>query len=136
MLAIPSAGALAVARAHQSDAGLPVPPPADALSAFLISHQGHARYEVASPTVFRSSTLIIHDARPVLMLTSIGAQPLLTPAQLGHLVSTGQVRYMLGRGSCGASRCPPVVRWARAHAHDVSAQAGLPKGTLTRLSAR
>jgi 4-amino-4-deoxy-L-arabinose transferase-like glycosyltransferase len=134
VLAVPASAALTVAGEHRSDAGLPVPAPPAALSAFLIAHQGHARYEVASPTVARSAPLIIHDARPVLMLTSLYARPLLDAAQLKHLVATGQVRYMLGRGSCGTPHCPPAVRWARAHARDVSKRAGLPPGTLTRLT--
>ena len=134
VLAVPASAAITVAREHRSDAGLPVPAPSAALTAFLTTHQGHARYEVVSPTVARASPLIIHDARPVLMLTSLYARPLLDAAQLKHLVATGQVRYMLGRGSCGSTHCPPVVRWARAHAHDVSKSAGLPAGTITQLT--
>jgi 4-amino-4-deoxy-L-arabinose transferase-like glycosyltransferase len=137
VLAVPVASAVTVARQHRSDAGLPVPPPAPALSAFLLSHQNGARYEVASPTVARASTLIIRDARPVLMLTSLYGRPLLTPVQLQHLVATKQVRYLLGRGACGKTgACPPVVRWARAHARDVSRAAGLAPGTVSRLSVK
>jgi 4-amino-4-deoxy-L-arabinose transferase-like glycosyltransferase len=137
VLAVPTASAVTVARQHRSDAGLPVPTPAPALSAFLLSHQNGARYEVASPAVARASTLIIRDAQPVLMLTSLYGQPLLTPAQLQHLVATNQVRYLLGRGACGPTgACPPVVRWARAHARDVSRSAGLAPGTISRLSVK
>jgi 4-amino-4-deoxy-L-arabinose transferase-like glycosyltransferase len=137
VLSVPSASAVAVAREHRSDAGLPVAVPSPALSAFLLAHDGGARYEVASPTVARASTLIIRDARPVLMLTSLYGQPLLDPAQLQRLVAAGQVRYLLGRGACPATgTCPPVVRWAHAHARDVSRSAGLPPGTVSQLSVR
>jgi hypothetical protein len=45
------------------------------------------------------------------------------------------VRYLLGRGACASkTACAPVVRWAHAHARDVSAAAGLPPGTISRLS--
>jgi hypothetical protein len=134
VLAVPTSAALAVARQHRSDAGLPVPAPAAALSRYLIAHQGNARYEVASPAVARAAPLIIRDARPVLMLTSLYGRPLLNAAQLRQLVAGGQVRYMLGRGSCGSKRCGSAVQWARTHARDVSAAAGLPRGTLSRLT--
>jgi hypothetical protein len=134
VLAVPASAAITVARQHRSDAGLPVPAPATALSSFLIAHQGHGRYEVASPTVARAAPLIIRDSRPVLMLTSLYGRPLLDAAQLRQLVASGQVKYMLGRGACGTKRCAPVVGWARAHARDVSAAAGLPPGTVSRLT--
>jgi 4-amino-4-deoxy-L-arabinose transferase-like glycosyltransferase len=139
VLAVPASAAVTVARQHRSDAGVPLqtdPATLAALSRFLIAHQGHARYEVASPTIVRASPLIIHDGRPVLMLTSLYGRPLLSAAQLERLVATGQVRYVLGRPACAASGCQDVVRWARAHTRDVSAAAGLPRGTVYRLSVK
>lgn len=136
-LAVPAASALTVARDHMSDAGLVIKLPTGRLSAFLIHHQGAARYEVASATVFRAAPLIVHDGRPVLMLTSLDGRPLLSAARLAHLVAAGDVRYaLLGARGC-TDPCPAVVRWAHAHAHDVSrtAQIGRP-GTLSRLTVR
>ena len=105
------------------------------LSAFLIRHQGGARFEVASPTVVRAAPLIVHDGRPVLMLTSLDGRPLLSPAKLAGLVSGGQVRFaLLGRGACATSAgraCAPAVEWAMSHARDVSPSAGLPPGRST-----
>jgi 4-amino-4-deoxy-L-arabinose transferase-like glycosyltransferase len=138
VLAVPASGAVTVARQHRSDAGLPLhtdPARLAALSRFLIAHQGNARYEVASPTVVRATPLIIRDARPVLMLTSIYGRPLLDAAHLKSLVASGQVRYaLLGRASCTATGCPSAVRWARTHARDVSAAAGQKPGTVYRLT--
>ncbi|MDX6726543.1 MAG: hypothetical protein QOK49_1348 [Baekduia sp.] len=138
VLAVPTAGAVTVAKQHQSNAGLPLntdPARLAALSAYLIAHQGNGRYEVLSPNVVRAAPLIIRDARPVLMLTSLYGRPLLTTAQLQHLVATGQVRYgLLDSVSCASTGCAPVVRWARAHARDVSAAAGQPAKTLYRLT--
>jgi 4-amino-4-deoxy-L-arabinose transferase-like glycosyltransferase len=138
VLAAPAWGAVTVAGRHKSDAGLPprtTPARLAALSNYLVAHQGSARYEVTSPTVFRAAPLITHDARPVLMLTSLYGRPLLGAARLQQLVATGQVRYaLLGSGSCTAKGCAEAVRWARAHGHDVSAAAGQPKRTLLRLS--
>jgi hypothetical protein len=106
-----------------------------ALSRFLIAHQGHARYEVASPNVARAAPLIIRDARPVLMLTSLYGRPLLDAARLQQLVATGQVRYaLLGRASCSSTGCSGAVRWALRHSRDVSAAAGQPPGTVSRFT--
>ncbi|HMJ32353.1 MAG TPA: glycosyltransferase family 39 protein [Baekduia sp.] len=139
VLAVPASGAVTVARQHRSDAGVPLrtsPARLAALSRFLINHQGQARYEVASPSVVRAAPLIIRDARPVLMLTSLKGRPLLDGAALKRLVATGQVRYaLLGRASCSQTGCADAIRWAQRHAVDVSAAAGQPPRTLFRLVA-
>jgi 4-amino-4-deoxy-L-arabinose transferase-like glycosyltransferase len=137
ILAVPAATALDVARSHRSDAGAPLSiGPADlaALSRYLVAHQRGARYEAASTSAFRAAPLIIHDARPVLSLTSVYGRPLLGAAGLRERVAAGQVRYILGREACRGSACAPVVAWAAAHSRDVSHAAGLPAGTLYRLS--
>jgi 4-amino-4-deoxy-L-arabinose transferase-like glycosyltransferase len=137
VLAVPAAGAIKVARQHQSNAGVPLntnPVRLATLSRFLVAHQGAARYEVVSPSVVRAAPLIIRDARPVLMLTSLYGRPLLDGARLQQLVAAGQARYILGRPACSSTGCADVIRWARAHTRDVSAAAGLPAHTLYRLT--
>ena len=132
ILAVPAAAARDVARSGRSDAGAPLsigPGDLAALSRFLIAHADGAHYEAASTSAFRAAPLIIHDARPVLSLTSVYGRPLLGAAALRDAVAAGRVRYILGRESSGA----PVVAWASAHSHDVSHAAGLPAGTLYRL---
>jgi hypothetical protein len=133
-LSVPLASSVSVAREHKSDAGLALEAP-PSLSTFLLSHQGGARYEVASTTVFRTAPLIVRDARPVLMLTSYLGRPLLSPAALAQAVRAGEVRYILmGPGDCTKTQCAPVIRWARAHARDISLTAGVgPPGTLFEL---
>jgi 4-amino-4-deoxy-L-arabinose transferase-like glycosyltransferase len=133
-LGVPFAASLSVAHAHRSNAGLALTAP-PALSTFLIAHQGNARYEVATTTVFRASPLIVRDARPILMLTSYNGQPLLSAAQLRQLVVAGDVRYVLLGGGCTKTGCAPVISWARAHAHDVSRAAGVAPHTLYELKA-
>ena len=143
-LSVPAASALHIVRSHISDAGLARPLPTNevaALSRFLIGHQGRARYEVASSTTFRTSQLVVRDGRPALVLTNVGGQPLLSPAELARLVARGDVRYvLLGRGTCSpraAVPCAPVLRWAMAHSTDVGRTLrGVPPGTLYRLSSR
>jgi 4-amino-4-deoxy-L-arabinose transferase-like glycosyltransferase len=141
VLAVPAASSLAIAGGTQSDAGLATPmPPSEVakLSAFLTAHQGGAFYEVTSSSVFKTGRLIVRDGRPVLMLASYDALPLLAPAQLARLVAQGKVRYaLISRARCSARdalACVPVVEWARAHSVDVSRRAGLPAGTLSEFT--
>jgi 4-amino-4-deoxy-L-arabinose transferase-like glycosyltransferase len=138
VLAVPASAAVKVAGQHRSAAGVPLRTSQTrlaALSAFLTGHQGSARYEVASPNVVRAAPLIIRDARPVLMLTSLYGRPLLDAARLKQLVASGQVRYaLLGKASCSSNGCAAAIRWAIGHSRDVSAAAHQPKGTLYRLT--
>jgi 4-amino-4-deoxy-L-arabinose transferase-like glycosyltransferase len=141
ILAVPAAGAVAVARAHRSDAGLPsrlAPATIVRLSHFLAAHDAGAGYELAAPTPFRAAPIVVQDARPVLILTNVGGRPLMTAHRLAGLVARGRVRYaLLGRSACATAppgQCAPAVRWALRHAHDVSAAAGVPPGTIAALT--
>lgn len=141
VLAVPASSAVHLSAAGTSSSGRPgyAPPRTVAsLSRYLVARQGTARYEVAASAVAKTGPLIVRDARPVLMLTSLYDRPLLTPAQLAAKVSAGEVRYvLLGRTTCSkrAVRCAPVVRWARNHGTDVSRAAGQRPGTLYALHA-
>jgi hypothetical protein len=103
------------------------------MSAYLRAHQRGARYEVAAESATSVGSLIVRDARPVVMLTSYGGRTLTTIAQLQHLVATGQVRYAFLSSLCGrhpnpaSPACSPPARWVREHGTDVSAQAGLSR---------
>ena len=44
------------------------------LSTYLRAHQGGARYEVAAQSATQIGSLIVQDARPVVVLTSYGAR--------------------------------------------------------------
>jgi 4-amino-4-deoxy-L-arabinose transferase-like glycosyltransferase len=141
ILAVPTASAVAVARAHRSDAGLPsrLPPATIArLSRFLAAHDKRAAYELATPTPFRAAPIVVHDARAVLILTNVDGRPLMTAHRLAALVARDRVRYaLLGRSACATAppgQCAPAVRWALRHAHDVSAAAGVPPGTIAALT--
>jgi hypothetical protein len=153
LLAVASAGALllpaAGAAARQvnlarsvagSTAVLPAPQVA-AVSRYLAAHDGGAHYEAAAYNTFSASNLIAHDGRPVLVLTSYEGRAFTSIGRLSRLIRADDVRYALlysgGCGQQGASNaaCSPIVGWARAHAVDVSAQAGLPAtGILYRFT--
>jgi 4-amino-4-deoxy-L-arabinose transferase-like glycosyltransferase len=103
----------------------------DALSRFLESHQDGARYEVAVSAPTLAAPLIVKDGRPLLLLTSVYARPLLTLDELRRDAARGAVRYVFSEGICPGSRyttlpaCSSADRWVRAHARDVTAELGL-----------
>ncbi|HEX2704064.1 MAG TPA: glycosyltransferase family 39 protein [Solirubrobacteraceae bacterium] len=103
----------------------------DALSRFLERHDQGARYEVAVSAPTLAAPLIVKDGRPVLLLTSVYARPLVTLAQLRRDAARGAVRYVFSRGICPGPQyttlpaCSTADKWVRAHATDVTAQLGL-----------
>jgi hypothetical protein len=103
------------------------------LSAYLRRHQAGARYEVATHAVGSVSALIVHDGRPVLFLSNLGRQALISQPRFIGLVRAGQVRFVFV-GGCpkghAATFCDAGSGWAKRHGRDVSAQAGLYRGTL------
>jgi 4-amino-4-deoxy-L-arabinose transferase-like glycosyltransferase len=125
---------------HVSDAGYVGALPTDELnplSSYLRTHQGTARYEVAAQSATQIGALIVKDARPVLILTSYSARVFTTVTKLKDLIAAGAVRYAFLNSPCphhttAASEknpaCSPPARWIRAHATDVSRDAGLKRG--------
>jgi len=111
-----------------------------AASAYLLAHQGGARYEVAAGAATNIASLIVQDQRPVVMLTTYNGLPLTSVARLESLIAHGEVRYAFIDSICrpGAPKttagCAPAARWVREHGKDVSRQAGLNvSGILWRL---
>ncbi len=128
---------------HTSDAGnvgALAPAEQRALSAYLLAHQGRARYELAAASSTGVASLIVKDGRPVLMLTTYNGLPFTSVAQLRSLIARGAVRYAFLNSTCPRTApsptiagCAPAALWIRAHATDVSHQAGLHAGLLWRL---
>jgi hypothetical protein len=139
VLSIPLKATLAGVRGNISDAGRVgslQPTELRKLSAYLLAHQGSAHYEVAAASATSVGALIVKDVRPVLILTTYNARTLTPVAQLQRLVATGAVRYAFLNTVCGRrtpatdAGCSAPARWVRAHAVDVSEQAGLGKRAL------
>jgi len=107
-----------------------------ALSAYLRAHQGSARYELAAESATQIGSLIVQDARPVLILTTYGARVFTSVAELQRQIANGEVRYAFLSTFCGRhaslsstnAACSEPVRWIRAHGTDVSQAAGLSHG--------
>jgi 4-amino-4-deoxy-L-arabinose transferase-like glycosyltransferase len=143
VLAVPVMASVNVIRERVSDAGHVGAINATdlvRLSAFLRAHQGRARYEVASDSATKVGSLIVRDARPVLILTTYNARTLTSVDALRRLASQGQVSYALVGGACGPhtprtdASCSAPAIWVRTHARDVSRLAGLSRrGVLWQL---
>ncbi len=103
------------------------------LSAYLLAHQDGARDEVAAESATGIGSLIVQDARPIVVLTSYGARVFTSVAKLKMLIADGDVRYAFLNSNCGHhasaadAACSEPARWIRAHATDVSRQAGLSR---------
>jgi 4-amino-4-deoxy-L-arabinose transferase-like glycosyltransferase len=144
VLAIPLWASLNAVRENVSDANvLGYVPAAELarLSAYLRAHQGTAHYETAYDAATKMGALVVHDARPVLPLTTVAGRLLTSTARLRRLAAQGAVRYAFLPSPCPAggaasnADCSAPAVWIRAHGADVSAQAGLRPGTLWRLPA-
>jgi 4-amino-4-deoxy-L-arabinose transferase-like glycosyltransferase len=101
------------------------------LSAYLRAHQRGARYEVAAESATQIGSLIVQDARPVLILTTYNGRVFTSVAQLQRLAAEGKVRYAFLNTFCSKHAasvnpaCSAPAKWIRAHATDVSRAAGL-----------
>jgi 4-amino-4-deoxy-L-arabinose transferase-like glycosyltransferase len=142
LLALPLVVSIEAVKADVTDAGNVggmAPGERAALSAYLLPRQGGARYELAAGSATAVASLIVADQRPVLMLTTYNGRPLTGIAELKLAIARRQVRYAFINSLCGphstkaTSGCAPATRWVRAHAIDVSHQAGVAPGLLWRL---
>jgi len=142
VLAIPLKADFTAIANRVSDAGLVGQLPGDQqhpLSAYLRAHQDGARYEVAAESATAIGSLIVQDARPVLILTTYNARVFTSVSKLERLIAEGQVRYAFLNTFCAGAvqsldpACSAPVRWVRAHGTDVSFKAGLPHGGLLYL---
>jgi 4-amino-4-deoxy-L-arabinose transferase-like glycosyltransferase len=140
-LAMPLAADLTALANNVGDAGYVGALPGEEqhlLSAYLRAHQGGARYEVAAESATAIGSLIVQDARPVLVLTTYDARVFATVARLQRLIAQGQVRYAFFNTFCARASginaaCSAPVMWVRAHGTDVSLKAGLDHGGLLYL---
>ena len=118
---------------HVTDAGYVGALPVEEqrlVSGYLRAHQGSARYEVAAQSATQIGSLIVQDARPIVILTSYGARVFTSVDKLKRLIAAGEVRYAFLNSPCPhrlAAKnpaCSAPAQWIRAHATDVSRRAG------------
>ncbi len=143
LLAVPAWASVRAIEHHTTDTnqlGLLAPAQLAALSAYLRSHQGSARYEAAYDSATKLGALVVHDQRPLVVLNSINAQVVTPLSRLRALAATGAVRYAVLSAPCSPRSspsnpdCSTAARWVVAHGTNVSVPAGLGRGlTLWRL---
>jgi 4-amino-4-deoxy-L-arabinose transferase-like glycosyltransferase len=142
LLAYPLAASVQAVEAKLSDAGnvgALDPSEQRGLSAYLLAHQGRVRYELAAGSSTSVASLIVQDRRPVLMLTTYNGIPFTSVAQLKAKIARDEVRYAFLDSVCTRTSprttagCAPAALWIRAHATDISRQAGLRGGVLWQL---
>ncbi len=101
------------------------------LSAYLKANNHGARYELAAESATQIGSLIVQDAKPVVVLTTYNGRVFTSVAKLKRMIAAGQVRYAYLSTFCGRkassvnAACSAPVLWIRAHGTDVSRAAGL-----------
>jgi 4-amino-4-deoxy-L-arabinose transferase-like glycosyltransferase len=117
LLAAPAGSAIALVDANATAAG--VMGSGAEFAPYLHAHRHGAYYEVASSSVFAVTTLIVHDAQPVLVLSDFHG-PLVSLGRLMELVRVGAVRHIIISHACrGGPHCPLTTRWSLKHAREV-----------------
>lgn len=136
VLALPVSADVTAIRNRVGDAGYVGALPGEEqrqVSSYLLAHQGSARYEMAAESATQIGSLIVQDARPVVILTTYEARVFTSVAKLKQLIANGEVRYAFLNTYCGRTAanvnaaCSAPAKWIRAHGTDVSRQAGLSR---------
>jgi 4-amino-4-deoxy-L-arabinose transferase-like glycosyltransferase len=136
VLALPLSADVTAIDTHVTDAGYVGALPREEqrlVSDYLRAHQDGARYELAAESATGIGSLIVQDARPIVVLTSYNARVFTSVPKLRRLIAEGKVRYAFLNSTCrrrGAAlnpACTAPVRWVRGHGTDVSREAGLSR---------
>jgi 4-amino-4-deoxy-L-arabinose transferase-like glycosyltransferase len=136
VLAIPFSADITAIHDHVTDAGYVGALPREEqrlVSSYVRSHQDGARYELAAESATGIGSLVVQDARPIVVLTSYNARVFTSVPELQKLIAQGRVRYAFLNTTCsrrGAAlkpACSAPVRWVRANGTDVSLKAGLSR---------
>jgi 4-amino-4-deoxy-L-arabinose transferase-like glycosyltransferase len=107
------------------------------LIAYLLEHQGSAKYLVAATGSQATAGIIIATGKPVVTIGGFGGRdPAPTVAQLEAMVAAGELRYVLiseqGGGGPGGGNSD-ITSWVQEHGTAVT-DAGTTGGTLYRVS--
>ncbi|MBA3808901.1 MAG: glycosyltransferase family 39 protein [Solirubrobacterales bacterium] len=139
VLAVPFKADVTAIENHVTDAGYVGALPTEEqqlISSYLRAHQRGARYEVAAESATQIGSLIVQDARPILVLTTYNGRVFTSVAALQRLSARGEVRYAFLNTFCTSHAsvinpaCSAPAKWIRAHASDVSREAGLPHSKI------
>ena len=141
VLAVPLGADIHAIHDHVTDAGYVGALPSEEqrlVSSYLRAHQGSARYEVAAESATQIGSLIVQDARPIIVLTTYngarvhdrrpscsaliaaGQGPLRVPELVLRAAWRSRRTRPARRRRCGSARTAPTSR-----ARPASAQAGV-----------
>ena len=136
VLAVSLNADLTAIETHVTDAGYVGALPTEeqnAVSAYVRANDHGARYELAAESATQIGSLIVSDAKPILVLTTYAGRVFTSVAKLQQLIAKGEVRYAFLTTLCGHTvqygdpACSAPAVWIRAHGTDVSKRAGLPR---------
>jgi 4-amino-4-deoxy-L-arabinose transferase-like glycosyltransferase len=145
VVALPLRIAVGLVQDHEYDSGntgVIASGEVNAISDYIAFHREGAHYEFVVADPSSVGDLIIHDAQPILSLTSYNQHELLTVSRLAALVRSGAVRFAYIGGPCipgdalELPRCSPGAIWVRKHGIDVSAKIGLSRPDVLYLLPR
>ncbi|HEX6460476.1 MAG TPA: glycosyltransferase family 39 protein [Thermoleophilaceae bacterium] len=106
----------------------------DPLSAYLMRHRGHSRFEFAATSAALAAPLIVADHQPALVLAGTPYHQLVGPGQLRRAARAGEVRYVVVSPTPTnhpihpfSARTPrgALPAWVVSHGTDVTRQAGI-----------
>ncbi|HEX5223667.1 MAG TPA: glycosyltransferase family 39 protein, partial [Solirubrobacteraceae bacterium] len=103
VLAVPFGADVTAIEEHVTDAGYVGALPSEEqrlVSAYLREHQGSARYEVAAESATQIGSLVVQDARPILVLSTYNGRVFTNVPELQHAVAKGEVRYAFLNSYC------------------------------------
>jgi hypothetical protein len=145
LLVVPARTSIQLVSGQATDAGQTGAMPraqVDALSGYLQPRTRGARYELAVDNYSEAAALIIRDARPVMIVSSVAKHQITSASTIRAAFQRGDVRYALMGGSCARARsltykhCLPALRWIRAHGVDVTKAAGMQSSGLSLFQLR
>ncbi|MEZ7127335.1 ArnT family glycosyltransferase [Nonomuraea sp. AD125B] len=97
----------------------------DAMTAYLVAHQGTATWLVAVNSAQQASGLILATGKPVIAMGGFtGGDPAMTVDRLRELVSSGRLRYVMTGGGPGRGG-GEVSSWVQENCAAVDGQDGL-----------
>ena len=84
-----------------------------ALSEYLVRHQGDAKYLMAVPDAALAEDMIIETGKPVMAIGGFsGSNPILTLDEFKSLVESGEIKYLLNGPGIKLGANSTIVKWA------------------------
>ena len=84
-----------------------------ALSEYLVRHEGDAKYLMAVPDAALAEDMIIETDKPVMAIGGFsGSNPILTLDGFKNLVASGEIKYLLNGPGIKLGKNSTIIKWA------------------------